>query len=209
MKIAIFWVILIRLIASLRCIQIDFSMDGSSWKANREPRGNISLEPTWRVIATWHCYSWKVIDANYPRESGERAKSSSRARHPGTVLDSRQARSRTCARIYGALSHKSLTSTAAWGACEPRKRGIATTVRSPPRDLCHAAVFTMPSKRRRAENRPSSRSGCMKQNGASIDTTAACLTRKMNMTDMHVYSYNTSHVYAREIQLPNEWVVCT
>lgn len=123
----------------------------------------------------------------YRRESLAECAKSSRARHAGTALDSRQARSRACACIYGVLSRKSLTSTAAWGACEPRKRGIATTVRSSPRDLCHAAVFTMPSKRRRAENRPSSRSGCMKQNGASIDTTAACLTRKMNMSDMHVF----------------------
>lgn len=75
-----------------------------------------SVGPTWRVIAAWQCCSSKVIDANYPRESGERAKFSSRAtRHAGTALDSRHRHAfpRACASIiYSALSRKSLTSTA-------------------------------------------------------------------------------------------------
>lgn len=47
---------------------------------------------------------------------------------PGTVLDSRRARSRACARIYGVLSRKSLTST--WQPEGPASPGNAAL---PPR----------------------------------------------------------------------------
>lgn len=88
---------------------------------------------TWRVVATWHCYPAKVIIANYPRESGECAKSSSRARRAGTVLDSQEARSRARHSVAQVVNCLGLA----------RKCETTSTTRSPPRDLCHEAVFTL------------------------------------------------------------------
>lgn len=159
-------------------------MDGLAWKANGEPRGNIllmSIGSTWRVIVAWHCCSPKVIDANYSRE-----KSPSRAHHAGTVLDG--SATGTFPRIYGALSRKSLTSMAAGGSRAPGNGvprlhdEISTSWPAPWSGIYDA------TKRRRDENRPSSRSGCARSKLEQASTRQpACLTRKMNMTDMHVF----------------------
>lgn len=130
---------------NLHCIQVDFSMDDLPWKANRELHENIS--PVDRADLKSHRDVTLLLRKGYHRELSTRLGRAreilvARARHAGTVLNSREARSRACARLYGTLSRKSLT---AWGSrlARPRKCGTTSTTRSPPRDLCHEAVFTL------------------------------------------------------------------